>query len=212
MAFYVIAFTDAPASTWRAGDRTFSTMKVADGIYAAGQSRRAAPRPSEEELRFQHALVVALAARVPAILPVRFGSLIERPTLRRLVSEHSDTIHAALDNVRGRVQMTLRIVGRRPRPRPPVRATASGRHYLEARRAAADPLLPLPAAKILRLLKTVVVEERREAGAGQLLATIYHLVNADDVRRYRKAAAGRAAAGAILTGPWPPFAFTPRLF
>lgn len=212
MAFYVLALTDTPLPRWRVADRTFASVRLTKGIYAVGQDRGVSPEPSEEELRFQHAAVVALAGRVSAILPVRFGALQQRSALRRLVSEHEDTILAALDDVRGRVQMTIRVLGRRRRAILPGSPPASGRQYLEARQRAADHPLPPAAARIVRALRPWAVQERREAGAGQLLARVYHLVNANDLRRYRKAAAGHAAAGTILTGPWPPFAFTPKLF
>lgn len=212
MPLYVIALTGTAVTRWTFEGRHFRSATLPGGLVAVCQTRREAPPTSDEELRIQHAAVVELANRVDAVLPARFGSLVDRGTLERLAREHGDEILDALDMVRGRVQMTWRIIGRPHRTsstRPP---SASGRDYLAERRKATEVRMPPAAASILERVSPMVAGERRERGVGQLLATVYHLVNAADVARYRKASAGHAAAGMTLTGPWPPFAFTPRIF
>lgn len=210
MALYVIALTDTDLPRWSFASRAFRSVKIASGLYAVCETRAEAPPPTDDELRVQHAAVIALARRVEALLPARFGSLIDRAALARMFDGHLEQIREALDDVRSRVQMTVRVLGRRA-PSPPSTA-ASGRDYLAARQRAAAPPLPAAAAKILEQLEPFVVRERREAGSGQLLATVYHLVNAKDVPRYKRAVRGSTAARVVVTGPWPPFAFTPRIF
>lgn len=69
--------------------------------------------------------------------------------------------------------------------------------------------------KLARTVSRFVVEERIEPGKGTVRATMYHLINAADVDRYRaalaKAAASLAPDTIAVTGPWPVFAFVPEL-
>lgn len=211
MPLYVIALTDTDVPRWSFASRAFRSVKIASGLYAVCETRDEPPPPTDDELRLQHAAVIALSRRVEALLPARFGSLIDRAALARMFDGHLEQIREALDDVRSRVQMTVRVLGRRPPSASPA-ANASGRDYLTARHRALEPPLPPAAAKVLEQLEPLVVRSRREHGGGQLLATVYHLVNAKDVARYKRAARGVTAARVVVTGPWPPFAFTPRIF
>ncbi len=65
--------------------------------------------------------------------------------------------------------------------------------------------------RVLAAVRPLVAAERREHGAGGLLATIYHLVEARHVDRYKKAV-GNPVPGVMVSGPWPPFAFSPQLW
>jgi hypothetical protein len=186
--------------------RQLRTVSV-DGVHVVCQRRPERPRASEAELRAQHALILELAGRVRTILPVRFGTLLEAAELRRVVRAHENEIRQAMDLVRDRVQVTIRVTGRRPAPlagRP-----ATGRAYLESRRRAGSPRLPKAVAAVLASVAHLAVDERREPGAGPLLATVYHLVAVEDMSRYLRLVAQRPRSMTV-TGPWPPFAFAPR--
>lgn len=164
---------------------------------------------SDAELRAQHALVIEISQRVRAVLPVRFGSLLEKGELHALIRRHHAEIAAALAHVRDRVQMTVRVLGGTPAPASP--RVSSGREYLERARRAATLPVPEPAQQFLSALQPCIVQERRQPGAGELLATVYHLVEAEQVPRYVKAAAA-PGPGIMVSGPWPPFAFSPQLW
>jgi hypothetical protein len=208
--FYVLALTDTPLGSWTAGDRRLLTADY-DGVYVVYERRREAPAVSDAELRDQHRLVIAIANRARAVLPARFGSLIARRELTALLRRHDTEIRTALEQVRDRVQMTVRVLGAAlPHPRPPAPAT-SGREYLERARQQLAPALPRQAERLLAAVRPYVASERRESGAGRLLATLYHLVDASQIVRYTKAA-GKPVPGVILSGPWPPFAFSPQLW
>ena len=206
MPLYVLALTDSPVDLRDVGNRQLHLVSIG-GVHVVCQRRSHAPRASEAELRAQHTRVLELAGRVRAILPARFGTLLEAAEVRRVVRTHGDEIRQALDLVRDRVQVTIRITGRRP-PASAARP-ASGRAYLEAKRRAGIPRLPKPVADVLGSVAHLAVHERREPGAGPLLATVYHLVAVEDIPRYMPLVARRPRSMTV-TGPWPPFAFTPR--
>jgi hypothetical protein len=208
VALYVLALTDEPVEPMAVGGRRLHTESIA-GVHVVCERRRAAPPASEPELRAQHAIVLEIASYVRAILPVRFGTLVTKAGLGRIVRAHQAEIRAGLDLVRDRVQMTIRVTGRRPAAGPsPLPAT--GRAYLAAKQRQAFPRLPAPATALLKALAPLVAAERRAPGAGALLATVYHLVNAADLGRYARLAR-RPPRSITVTGPWPPFAFTPQL-
>jgi len=204
---YVLALTDTAVEQATAG-RVVHAVDLG-GFYAICERRRAVPPGDDDELREQHALVCEIATRVRAILPVRFGTLMEKRELVTFAREHDAKIRLGLDDVRDRVQMTIRIVGRQ-RPAPGGRAV-TGREYLDRRRRAASPVLPPAARTLLAALRPLTVRERQEPGAGRLLATVYHLVDAAIPPRYSRIVSQNANPAILVTGPWPPFAFTPQL-
>ena len=210
MAVYVFALTGAPPGVGVLRGRKLVVVR-SKGIHAICETRSAPPDRVDAELREQHALVVALADRVDAILPVRFGTLMTRPELAALLARHHDAIRASLEQVRDRVQMTVRVTGAASSPEPVPGPAPTGRAYLEARRRALEPPLPDAAGRLLEGLRPLIVDERRAAGAGQLLATLYHLVEKRNLTRYRRTAARLHAPDTVVTGPWPPFAFAPLL-
>ena len=76
---YVFALVERPAAsatTMRIARHRIEFMPVR-GIYAAVERRRTQPRISEASLRGQHDVVVKLARRCEAILPVRFGAWVD---------------------------------------------------------------------------------------------------------------------------------------
>jgi hypothetical protein len=215
VSLYVLALTDRPLGKWTPPGRVLNTVE-ADGIFAICERRRAAPAPTDTFLREQHARVVEIAAHVPALLPARFGAFMTKPDLVVLLWSRAAEIRHALDLVRGRVQMTLRITGPRRRSSPFV-PPGTGREYLEQRRRARVPPLPRTVRTLLTSLRPLVASERIEAAEGPLLATVYHLVEAAQVARYQRAIgrhalkAGSTPTRVLVSGPGPAFAFTSHL-
>lgn len=170
---------------------------------------------TEEALRAQHALVVALAERVDPLLPARFGSRTTGSGLDALVRPSVSALLEALDHVRGRRQMTVRLIGPVAAEQPRT-ATTTGTAYLMERRAAAHAV-PAEAAPLRRAVDRFVIDERMHPGRGDIRATLFHLVARGDVVSYRAAAEDRDTEAAMkpwraaITGPWPPFAFAPEL-
>jgi hypothetical protein len=184
-------------------------------VYAAVERRRTRPRLTEASLRDQHRLVVALARRCDAILPVRFGGLITRAELERLVEAREHALRRAIEQVRYREQMTVRIFSDDERPGGSAAAAASGTAYLNARKAAASPKLTPLASSIREAVAPLAVDERIDAGRGRLQLAFHHLVDRGRSGEYEARVAGvalQSADSVVTSGPWPPFAFVPDLW
>jgi hypothetical protein len=204
--YYVLALTDRSPGVPTIAGRRVHDVHI-DGIHAICQRMTQLPEVTDDVLRRQHADVTAISRRVSAILPVRFGALLGKDDLTAILRTSAGEIRQALDEVRGRVQMTVRVRGTVPAP-PPTRPS-TGRQYLEQRRRAAAAVLPRHARAFLDAVHPLVRSERREAGTAGLLANIYHLVDAVDVAEYGRLARSMTNADLVWSGPWPPFAFTP---
>jgi hypothetical protein len=218
---YVYALADRLAVSFRTAGRTIDFEDLG-GIYAAVEQRTAPPVLSEEELRIQHAIVAAIALEADAVLPARFGSFTERTDLQRVIDDRRGTIRDALDLVRGRSQMTLRITRDGASQDSAVRSRAHhsrldrpGTQYLLGRQAAARPeLAPEIIDAINTAVGTLAVASRLECGEGIVAAKLYHLIARGTDPEYRRATASLELTGLtiVVTGPWPAFAFAPELW
>jgi hypothetical protein len=171
-----------------------------------------APRASIAAMRRYDAVQRALGGELAALLPVRFGTCVaDDVQLAALLRPRDHALRAALREVRGCVQMTLRgIALNNAHDLPLARAgvdRGSGRAYLqslaaEARRghAALEPVL----TAVARWVRAVRLDRN---GA---VASVYHLVPRGAVQPYAEAAQEAAdAAGlrVLIAGPFPAYAF-----
>jgi hypothetical protein len=220
---YVFALAEQKVPSFTAAGHRIELVRAsgASGVYAAVERNAARPEVSEAALRIQHGVVACIAKRLDAVLPARFGALVDARELDKVVSQRRDAIREALALVRGRDQMTVRLFDRHVRPGPPAPSAAArpetGMDYLrERKRAAAGRPLPELAASIAAAVRDIVAAERIEGGRGRLSATLYHLVDRPAVNAYAAAlAAFQAEPGEheiTVSGPWPPFAFAPELW
>jgi hypothetical protein len=185
------------------------------------------PTPTPDVLAGHDGVVRRLARGAPALLPARFGwTVADERALRASLGAHRGELAASLRDVRGCVQMTLRLFGttrgsgaaaRRARRRPATRGPRRGTRYLEARARARQEAESLPELDPLRtLLQGLIRDERRERhDAGGLIGTAYHLVERRWLRTYQsRVEAGAATLAPLrlhLSGPWAPYAFGPRV-
>lgn len=182
------------------------------------------PSPTVSALRAHDAVVRRIARAVPAILPVRFGTIVDTDrSLAALLEAWSAELQPALGLVERREQMTLRLFGRAAAPKassPPPREPDTGGHpgtsYLaglaraHARARSAPELEPLSEA----LAHVVAAERISRHDSGPLILTAYHLIPRGKAPVYRSILKRRAAAlglRAVASGPWPPYAFVPEL-
>ena len=175
-----------------------------------------------------------MASCVPAILPVRFGTLLERDALDDVLADRDDEIAGAFALVRGRVQFTWRKrgpvspkrggaaareggreEGGAGRAAPDTFSTlrASGTDYLRHAARAAKPAPPAAWRALRSKLAPLFAAERYQPSSASVPESLYHLVDRTSSARYATIAAGLTHATPALTmsGPWPPFAFAPEL-
>jgi hypothetical protein len=219
MTPYVYAFVDRKLPRLRLRGHVIDTVPIGD-LHAAVEMVGRAPAVSEQALCEQHEIVLALAGRVAAILPARFGSLVDREELENIVARRHPQFTAALRLVRGREQMTVRLVGdagaAEAPPRRQVTAVGGpGARYLQQRRAAAGYPLPGAVERLNAAVRALVVADKAEPGQGAVRAMLYHLIERGSSASYCRALA--AASSHVVpfrvkvTGPWPPFAFAPEV-
>jgi hypothetical protein len=220
---YVYAIADrAPAGDLGVGLAGEALDAVAIGPVAAIVGpMESPPRPSAAELRAHDAVVRRLAARIPAVLPARFGSMAaDGGELRAALGDRGEALAAALDRLRGREQMTLRefvLAGGEVEPAPPSDPGAGpGARYLMDRAGEAHgAAVPGLRAVLDRLAAVVAAELVERHHAPPLAASVYHLVERGSAARYHHAL-GTAAAESpglrlVASGPWPPYAFAAEL-
>jgi hypothetical protein len=183
-----------------------------------GELRRA-PKPTMRQLRRYSEVIEAVAERAVAILPVRFGTcMTDLDELTLALRSRQDTLSRRLRAVRGRAQMTIRLVLESPGSDPgddpslgsdPGDDATHGTRYLQQRAASAAQGREIPGFEPIRTAaKRWIREERIEKRAG--VATVNHLIPRSSVVAYRAAvegAADRAAVRVIVSGPHAPYAF-----
>lgn len=234
---YVFALTSGVMPAFEDAGRVVEFVR-AGAVHAAIERRDSAPSATEASLRQQHAIVARIAGEVESVLPARFGMLLEAGELEAAVARREPAIVEALALVRGRRQMTVRLRhgalagratpdGAAAQPAPlshgePGRVPQSGTDYLEARRAAAA--LPAALREVCLAVRHLVEAEVHGPARGAIPPAVYHLIDRRDDARYRAAVdrvrpggggGGQSAGGGseiLVTGPWPPFAFTPDVW
>ena len=195
-----------------------------DGVTAVVGELRRTPAPSIRNLRKYAALVESIAARVPAILPARFGTTFRNlAELMLVLRSRGAVLRQRLRVVRGRTQMTLRVLGSDPVNSPsrgqtpvtsrtgvrPRNKSTQGTKYLQDRltmlRTAREvPELGPVRPAIRRFVKGEYVERRGS------VATVHHLIPRATAERYRAAVERVAAESGLrlsVTGPFAPYAF-----
>lgn len=228
MAWYVFALVDAIPSR-RAGKGLSGPLSIRQlaGAFAVVERRADIPPIEFGSLKKHQDVVARLAAQVPAILPVRFGTLLESEHLEEAAGERDDEIAEAFDLVRGRVQFTWRVAGKTMREAgSPAVALAkaggarrdqstpkTGAEYLRRAAQAANPAPPAAFRALGPKLAPLVTKQRYQPGTPAIPEAVYHLVDKTKVDRYVAAAAALTTSSSRLavTGPFPPFAFAPEI-
>jgi hypothetical protein len=217
MAWYVFALVDqVPSGAAGRGLTGALALRKLAGAYALVERRADVPPVAFGTLKKHQAVVSRVAKQVPAILPVRFGTLLEPADLEEAVEERDEEIAGAFDLVRDRVQFTWRAAkpkrearGARREERPPT----SGAEYLRRAAHAANPPPPAAFRALRSTLAPLMAQQRYQPGTGAIPEAVYHLVDKARVGRYAAAAAALRKKNPLLavTGPFPPFAFAPEI-
>jgi hypothetical protein len=182
----------------------------------------ARPPVTSTALREHDRTIRRITAVTDAVLPMRFGSMVDGELqLARHLEPAEAALEAALVLVAGREQMTVRVYERQARAEESTRIAASpaaanlgpgARYLLERRqtlehdphRAALDAVLAAPAA----FIRGQRIESH---GSPPLIASVHHLIERGQAEAYAAALhAGTADlidAAVTVSGPWPPYAF-----
>jgi len=201
---------------------------TANRIGAVVGGMRRAPAPSIRNLRRYAAVVEAIAAEAPAILPARFATTVTGDEeLAVILASRGATLRRRLRAVRGRCQMTIRLLSPvsesesddaplasrsamagRARLRLAHGAT-QGTQYLRRRAALAASARAIPGfAPIRAAVRRFVKDERVEKRAN--IVTVNHLIPRTAAPRYLAAVERAATANHLrlmVSGPLAPYAF-----
>ena len=210
---YGICDPGAVASPPRArGLRGARLRTVESDALAAVYSRHRTPcpRPSRE-LVLAHERIVEAVMKRGAVLPLRFGTeLTDEEGLTAVLDERRGEFVHALERVRGRVELGLRVLSLADSERDSS-DEPSGRAYLLAR--AAEHHRAERVARDLHGPLAMLADEsvvRRRLLPPAVFAAAY-LVDADRVEEFRSRAAELGARDedvqVVVTGPWPPYNF-----
>jgi hypothetical protein len=216
MPWYVFALVDTPPhGRLGRGLRGPLRARPSAGAYAIVERRVDVPPVELGSLRAHQAVVSRLARAVPAILPVRFGTLLEDEAIDETLTERERDLAEALALVRHRVQFTWRRVSPPTAGKPPEPWTATteltGTAYLQ--RAATAANAPPPFHRLRDRVHAFVVREKFQPAASGMPDTLYQLIEKAAVEPYRATADALALTNPALrvSGPWPPFAFAAEL-
>jgi hypothetical protein len=141
-----------------------------------------------DQALWRHEEIVEALMAERDLLPVRYGTrLASEDEALREVATRAEELNAALDHVRGAVELALRLRVREPRPAPDI--------HPELRRLARDAV-ERPGHDELEVLRAAYLVERERVDLFR-----------EAVERIQRAHPDLAL---LLTGPWPPYSFTDR--
>jgi hypothetical protein len=213
---YVYAIVGGSAAPPRArgiGGRSLVRIR-AGSVAAIAEPMDRPPSVEVERLQAQEQLVRRLARRHAAILPARFGSHAkDEQELQSILRTRAVSFARGLTRVRGAEQMILRLFFPEPVAKlSGVQAKARpGTAYLRRRSGA-----HIPALQAIRtaLGPLKIVRDQRLEMQGESL-TVFHLIRRGKSRMYAtavfEAVSRESGVAAIVSGPWPPYAFTPEV-
>jgi hypothetical protein len=213
-ALYVYALLEGRPRVLTVRGRRIEIVDVA-GMLVALERRSRPPAVSERALRMQHEVVMHLARRADAILPVRFGTFVAADDLQAALRSRRRVLRTSLARVRGRAQISVRFFGAPAGTGVSPARSLTGAGFLRARASAARPVLFPAARAVRRAVKPMVSGERLDGPRGGIVLSMHHLVDRARVKEYR--ARLRASAEGLqdemeikVSGPFPPFAFAPQ--
>jgi Gas vesicle synthesis protein GvpL/GvpF len=209
---YVYAITDSRTEPQLAGLHGAPLQRIEGGELAAVVSEHPVAPELDEEVLWEHEQVVEELMSLATILPLRFGSSVERAdALIAMMAERREEFLEALDRVRGAVELSVRAELPAPRAGDPPSHPGSGTAYLmqraerERREREAVELVHRPLAALARCsMPPVSPRNPRQFKAA-------YLVEETGVEefgsRVSELNAGLDDVRVSCTGPWPPYSF-----
>jgi hypothetical protein len=213
---YLYAITDRPQAplpdTPGLDGASLETCEVDDvaAVYSVGGSSGV---EASEAALWQHEAVAEALMRDRAVLPVRFGVAFSgEPALRASLSRRRAELGEALDQVRGRVEIGLRVRWEAPSAEAAPVGNGAGRAYLQTRLEAQRRGEQLADALHRPLARASVASGHTVLETPRLLLGAAYLVETDQVAAFRaqvdELAAEHSDLGFACTGPWPAYNFS----
>ena len=215
MTLWVYGWTSSTARALGSGasEEPLRAVRVRPGLWAIAGEIARPPARTVAVLRAQDRVVRRLCSRLAAVVPARFGGLVEGPeALRRATAGREEALQRALHEVRGKVQMTARglVSGAKP-ALPPLPRSPGARYLAKVARRISVPELVAVRDDYARFVDRELLER---SATPPLAWTAHHLVGRRMLRAYRTAfrrAAARAGYAVVITGPHPPYAFVSEI-
>jgi gas vesicle protein GvpL/GvpF len=167
------------------------------------------------ETLWRHEDVVEALMADRDLLPVRYGTRLEdEAAVARAVADRRDELVAALDRVRGAVELSVRVVatGTRTESLPAAEPT-SGAEYLRLR-ARADASHERTAGSVRQPLSALARASVEGRPRPPELFRAAYLVERGDVEPFAAEVArlqdANPGLSILCTGPWPPYSFAAR--
>jgi hypothetical protein len=177
-------------------------------VYSRHRSLRPRPVP---ELVFAHERVVEAMMAQGAVLPLRFGTQLEREEmLEAVLAARRDELLRSLERVRGMSELGIRMIPERPSSG--LRAVEpTGRGYLLARVRAHRRYQQAIGEVHVPLAALSAASRIREPPRPPAILVAAYLVDSKQVATFRlradELAHRQAAMQVMVTGPWPPYSF-----
>jgi gas vesicle protein GvpL/GvpF len=210
VTLHVYALTDHPASL--PPTRGIDDSQV-DAVHVDGFDvivSHVVPAATEPAIVAHARVVDEVVAANDAVLPARFGRGVDDvAALAGTIRGREDKLHAALEQVRGNVEIGLRVTAGAPREQQP--AATSGQAYLKhrlaevrtAERAAQEIHAPLAEAARAATLNVLATPD--------LLLSAAYLIPRAEVEAFRERVEALDAKHPeltfVCTGPWPAYSF-----
>jgi hypothetical protein len=191
---------------------------IREGALLAVVSRHAHP-PGEPALDalWVHERVVERVMADRALLPMRFGSkAADDDELRAVMAARQHDFLAALDRVRGRVELGVRAVrredtARNGEPDPAPVPVVTGREYLMSRLRDGRRVEQAAASLHEPLAAVAALARRQQPRAADEVLRASYLVERANLARFRatveRLQRARPDTAILCTGPWPPYSF-----
>ena len=212
---YVYAITDSLAAPSATGLHGAPLRRIKSGGLAAVISEHPIALEPDEDLLWAHEQVVEDLMSSATILPLRFGSSVERAEdLIAMLSERREEFVDALERVRGAVELSVRVQLPASPSRDPQRASLrprSGTAYLleraeqERRGREAVDLVHRPLLRLARRCTSPV--SARDPGKFKAAYLVDKGVTERFGERVGELNAGLDEVKVSCTGPWPPYSF-----
>jgi Gas vesicle synthesis protein GvpL/GvpF len=190
------------------------TLVKVDGLAAVCTPAEEAEVSAETLWRHEEVVEALMADR--DLLPVRYGTRLEdEGAVARAVEERRDELAAALDRVRGAVELSVRVMAAAAAPpsAPSAPPASSGAEYLR-QRARADASHDRAAGALHEPLAALSRESAEARPRPPELFRAAYLVERDAVASFAAEVARLQTAhpglSILCTGPWPPYSFAER--